>query len=62
MFSAFYESNVQQQKDCLIAETYKSKSFFYQLSFRSNVILIKCCIDLMSFRSSVVSIKGRLNI
>ena len=42
MASAFYESNLQQQRDCLFAETYKSKSFFYQLSFRSNVVSINC--------------------
>ena len=28
--------------------------FFNELSFRSNVILIKCCFSHMSFQSSVV--------
>ena len=54
MASAFYESNLRQQRDCLIKETYKNKPFFYQLSFRSNTIWIKCCFGQMSFRSSVV--------
>ena len=46
MTSAFYESNLQKQRDCLIAETYKSK-FFY---FLSSVTSIKFCFDQVLFQ------------
>ena len=55
MASAFYESNLQQQRDCLIAETNKSKSFL------STVILIKCHFNQMSFRAGVLPIKCRFD-
>ena len=29
MASVFYESYLQEQSDCLIPETYESKSFFF---------------------------------
>ena len=65
MVSAFYESKLQKQRDCLIAETYKSKSFFINchfdlVPFQSNVVSIKCRFNQMLFQSSVVSIKCRL--
>ena len=65
MTSAFYESNLQQQRHCVIAKTYESKSFFfYQLSisimcrfgqvlFQSSVASFKYRCDQVSFRSSV---------
>ena len=40
---------LQYRRDCLIPKTYKSK-YFYLLSFRSNVLLIKC--RLMNCRST----------
>ena len=72
MVSAFQESNLQYQKDCLIAKTYKSKSLFSstvisikcpfdQTSFRSSIVSIKCRFDQLSFRSIVVSIKCRFD-
>ena len=57
MASVFYESNSQQQRDCLIAEKYKIKIFF----FLSTFISIKCPFDQVSFPSSVVSIQCRFN-
>ena len=67
MTSVFYESNLQQQKDCLIAEKrFQSsvlliKYFFDQVSFRLNAVSIKCRFDQKSFQSSVVSIKCLLD-
>ena len=70
MTSVFYESNLQQQKDCLIAEKCKIKSqstvalieyCFDQQSFQSSVVLIKYFFNQMSFGSSVVSIKCLLD-
>ena len=46
MTSAFYESNLQKQRDCLIVETYKSK-FFY---FLSSVTSIKFSLDQVLFQ------------
>ena len=43
MASDFYESNLQKQRDCLIAETYKSEVIL------STVISIKCRFDQVSF-------------
>ena len=43
MASAFYKSDLQQQRDCLISKTHTTKlMFFNELSFRSNVVSIKC--------------------
>ena len=53
MASDFYESNLQKQRDCLIAETYKSEVIL------STVISIKCRFDQMAFRSNAVLIKCR---
>ena len=56
MASASYKSNFQKQRDCLIAETHKSESYFL-----STVILIKCRFDQISFQSRVISIKCSFN-
>ena len=71
MASIFYESNLQQQRDCLIAETYKSNFFlstvisincdFVQVSFRPRVVSIKGHFDQVLLQSSVFSIKYRFD-
>ena len=62
MTSAFYESNLQQQRHCVIAKTYESKSFFFiNCQFLSCVISVKCCFDQVSLRSSTVVIKCRFD-
>ena len=59
MASAFYEFNLPYKRDCSVAETYKSKSFFInccfdQVFFRASAVSIKCRFNQVSFRSSVV--------
>ena len=48
MAPAFDKSNLQQRRDCSIAEIYKNNYFL------SNVISIRCRFDQVLFRSRVV--------
>ena len=48
---------IYNNRDCLITKTYKSKSFFYQLSFQSSVVWIMCHFGQVLFQSTVVLIK-----